>query len=99
MQFSRAHLAVLALSLAALAVAGAGSVVLFALPFVALAALLLTGRFYGEGRILAFHRARRITPARRAPALRWRPARPARARSLFARSPRTLRGPPARFTY
>jgi len=68
---------------------------LFALPFAVIAALLLTGRFVGEERILAFHARRAVPPARRRSAPRWRRPRPARLASLFARTPRTLRGPPA----
>lgn len=64
------------------------------LPFFAVAALLVRGRFVGEERILARRLASIAPVRRRAEARRWAPARPARVASLFARSPRTLRGPP-----
>ena len=67
---------------------------LFAVPFAVIAALLLCGRYVGEERILAFHRARTVPHARRVPAHRWRPVRPDRVRSLLARTPRSFRGPP-----
>ena len=76
-------------------VSGSLGAALFALPFVALAALLLTGRFVGEARIHALRAARTEHHSSRAPAKRWGAPRPARAASLHARSPRTLRGPPA----
>jgi hypothetical protein len=96
MRVPHALIAVPVLSAVGLAaIAGAGSVALFALPFLMLAALLLSGRFVGEERILAYRAARRGPAARRAAAPRWRTPRPERARSLFARAPRTLRGPPA----
>lgn len=93
MRSHRAHIVFLVVLVALLA-AGAGGV-LFALPVVATFALLLSGRFVGEQRILAL-RAARLTPGRRrTPARRWQPTRPSSARSLFARAPRTFRGPPS----
>ena len=58
------------------------------------AALLLCGCFVGEERILARHaQSRAPSPAHAGPPL-GAPS-PDRVVSLFARSPRTLRGPPA----
>jgi hypothetical protein len=84
----------LVLLVAAVTAVGGTHMTLHALPFLAVAALLLGGCFVGEERILARHvqsRPRR----RRTPARRWALRRPDRVVSLFARSPRTLRGPPA----
>jgi hypothetical protein len=81
--------------LAVLFAAGPGAA-LFALPLVAIFAALASGRYVGEARLIAFH-VRRAPRARRAPAPRWRPARPAVQRSLLDRAPRTFRGPPAVF--
>lgn len=92
MRSHRAHIAVF-LVLAALVAAGA-SAALFALPLLAILALLASGRFVGEERILALRAARLAPRTRRTPAPRWRPARPGHVRSLFARAPRTFRGPP-----
>ena len=65
---------------AALAVAvvagGASDIALYALPLLVLAALLLTGRFVGEERILAIWRGIRMGRTRKG-ARRWPPARPA----------------------
>ena len=91
---SRALIAAFVLSLAAVAAVGGFHMAMHALPFVAVVALLLCGHFVGEQRILA-RRAQPTPRPRRAPARRWTPARPDRVSSLFARSPRTLRGPPA----
>jgi hypothetical protein len=92
---SRALIFALALSLGALTAVSSVHMALHALPFCAVLALLLCGRFVGEERILA----RRLPAApprlRRARARRWTADRPARVSSLFARSPQALRGPPA----
>ena len=92
MRSHRAYIVAFAL-LAVLCAAGVG-VALYVLPLLAIFALLASGRFVGEERILAL-RARRALRVRRAPARRWKPARPESVRSLFARSPRSFRGPPA----
>jgi hypothetical protein len=92
MRSHRAYIAAFVL-LAVLLTAGLG-VALFVSPLVLIFALLASGRYVGEERILAL-RVRRALGTRRAPARRWRPARPEPVRSLFARSPRTFRGPPA----
>ena len=92
----RAVISALLLLLAAIVVVGGTHMALHALPFLGVAALLLCGRFVGEERILARH----VQPTprrRRAPVRRWALRRPDRVVSLFARSPRTFRGPPAAF--
>ena len=61
----RNALIVVLVLLAAVVATGAGFA-LFALPFVAIVGLLATGRFVGEERILAFHRARAVPRRRRA---------------------------------
>jgi hypothetical protein len=94
MRSSRAVIVLAAAFAVVLATGGAFGIALYALPFVVLAALLLTGRFVGEDRILAFWRSARVR-TRRPVAPRWLPARPALALSLFARAPRSFRGPPA----
>jgi hypothetical protein len=94
MRSHRAHIVAL-VAFAVLFAAGPGAA-LFALPLVAIFALLASGRYVGEARLVAF-RVRRALRSRRAPAPRWRPARPTLQRSLFARAPRTFRGPPAHF--
>ena len=93
MRLSSALCAVLAL--ATLTAIGDAHLTLHALPFVALAVLLMNGLFVGEARILAFHRARGARRRRPAQAQRWRTARPDPIASLLSRAPRTLRGPPA----
>jgi len=80
---------------AVMGLTGALDLVLYGGPALLVAGLLASGRFIGEERILARRRA--------APAVRLRPLRESWARlpeqalaSLLARSPRLLRGPPAR---
>ncbi len=74
-------------------IAGAAEVVLFAAPFLLIAALLLSGRYVGEDRILAARRT--PPPARRRRTQRW-PSRPERPfSSALERAPWSLRGPPA----
>ncbi len=93
MRIHRAHIAAFVV-LAVLFAAGPGAA-LFALPLVAIFLLLARGRYVGEERIIAL-RVRTAAPrVRRAPAPRWCPERPTLNRSLFARAPRTFRGPPA----
>lgn len=91
---SRAVIAALVLLLAASTAVGGTHLALHLLPFLGVVALLLSGRFVGEAHILARHVQSR-PPRRRTPARRWALRRPDRVISLFARSPRTLRGPPA----
>jgi len=77
---------------AAAGVSGALDVALYAAPFLVIAALLLSGRFIGEERILAVYRT--LPRARRAVAS-W-PRLPSLAlSSALERAPWTLRGPPA----
>jgi len=89
MRSRRAHIAIVVLLVALLAASVTAA--LFALPVLAILALLAAGRYVGEERILARYELPR---SRRAPAPRWRPVRPDGVRSLLARTPRTLRGPP-----
>jgi hypothetical protein len=84
-----AHIVLGALLVALLAASVTAA--LFALPLLAILALLAAGRYVGEERILTRYERRRV---RRVPAPRWRPVRPDGVRSLLARTPRTLRGPP-----
>jgi hypothetical protein len=73
-------------------VPGALDVVLYAAPFLVIAALLLSGRFIGEERILAAYRP--LPRARRTVAA-W-PRLPSRPLSCaLERAPWSLRGPPA----
>jgi hypothetical protein len=77
---------------AAAGASGALDVALYAAPFLVIAALLLSGRFIGEERILAAYRS--LTRARRDVASWPRlPARP--LSSALERAPWSLRGPPA----
>jgi hypothetical protein len=94
MRSSRLIFAVLAAALAATLVAGDVHFALHALPYAGLLLLLLSGRFIGEQRILAL-RAAPALRLRRGLARRWRPSRPDSVVSLFARTPRSFRGPPA----
>jgi hypothetical protein len=86
------------LGCAALAIAavqgltGTHELVFYARPFLLLIGLLLSGKFIGEGAILA----RRVAPARlRPPARRWSPVLERSLASLLERSTQQLRGPPA----
>lgn len=90
MRSRRAHIVVLGALLVAL-LAMSVTAALFALPVLAILALLSAGRYVGEERILARRERPRV---RRAPSRRWRPSRPDGVRSLLARTPRTFRGPP-----
>jgi hypothetical protein len=76
------------------AVTGITDLVLYLTPLFLIAALLLSGHYVAEERIVAAWRGRR------APRVRALTVRPPRRRelplaSLLARSPRSLRGPPA----
>ena len=93
MRSFRAHVAVLGV-LALLFVAGAHAV-LFALPLVAILLLLASGRYVGEERIHARLGTLAVPRVRRARVRRWQPARADDGRSIFARAPQSLRGPPA----
>ena len=89
MRVTRRHTLLLFLA-AALLVAVAGA---WAAPVIIVAALLLTGRFVGEERILAARLAR-LAPPRPARA-RWSRRLLAALVSLLERAPRSERGPPA----
>jgi hypothetical protein len=88
--------AILVLALAVVNVvtgkAGVVEMLLYAAPFLAVALLLLSGRYVGEERILRVYRALPRPRRRRA---RWarRPSLP--LYSALERAPWSLRGPPA----
>jgi hypothetical protein len=73
-------------------VSGALDVALYAAPFLVIAALLLSGRFIGEERILAAYRS--LPRARRAVAS-WPRLPSLPLTSALERAPWSLRGPPA----
>ena len=77
----------------ALGLAGTLDALLYAAPFVVIAALLLAGRFVGEERILAIYRAR--PPARRRTAPGWPSLPELPFAAALERAPWSLRGPPA----
>jgi len=83
---------VFACLLAVLAVSGGVDGVLTALPLMALAAMLLSGRYVGEAQIL--RRREDAFPARCRRTKTLRPPRLARVRSVSARTLVTRRGPP-----
>ena len=76
------------------ALTGIPELVLYLTPLFLIAALLLSGHYVAEDRIVAAWRGRRETYSRRAPE-RAPQRRELPLASLLARSPRTLRGPPA----
>ena len=102
MQFSRRVLiglgATFVLALAVAIVlsgrASAGEMLLYAAPFIAIVGLPLSGRYVGEERILAFHRALPRPPRRTA--TRRRPGHELPFSAALERAPWSLRGPPAR---
>jgi hypothetical protein len=74
---------------------GASDLALFAMPFLILVGLLVSGRFIGEERILdRWGRARFVRAARR-PRLRWQGVEERPLASLLERSVPIERGPPA----
>jgi hypothetical protein len=77
---------------AAAGVSGGLDVVLYAAPFLVIAALLLSGRFIGEERILA---AYRTIPRARREGASWPRLPSLPLSSALERAPRSLRGPPA----
>jgi hypothetical protein len=77
---------------AAAGVSGALDVVLYAAPFLVIAALLLSGRFIGEERILAAYRS---LPRARRVAASWPRLQSLPLSSALERAPWSLRGPPA----
>ena len=77
------------------ALTGIPELVLYLTPLFLIAALLLSGHYVAEERIVAAWRGRRPAHARRPARSRPRLKRELPLASLLARSPRTLRGPPA----
>lgn len=77
------------------ALTGIPELVLYLTPLFLIAALLLSGHYVAEDRIVAAWRGRRPSHQRRRASSRARRGRELPLASLLARSPRTLRGPPA----
>ncbi len=77
------------------ALTGIPELVLYLTPLFLIAALLLSGHYVGEERIVAAWRGRRPTQTHRRAQSRPRLDRELPLASLLARSPRSLRGPPA----
>jgi hypothetical protein len=77
---------------AAAGVSGALDVALYAAPFLVIAALLLSGRFIGEERILAVYRS---LPRARRVAASWPRLQTLELSCALERAPWSLRGPPA----
>lgn len=67
---------------------------LYALPLLALLALLVSGRFVGEQRILEARSRRMAVAGRRARERRWSRQRHDPVASVLGRAPRSVRGPP-----
>ena len=76
------------------AVTGVGQLVLYLTPLFLLAALLLSGHYLGEDRIVAHWRAAAAPRATRR-AQRWRPRAVLPVRSVFEHGSFGVRGPPA----
>ena len=76
------------------AVTGVGQLVLYLTPLFLIAALLLSGHYLGEDRILARWRAS-APPRPRRRAQRWRPRAVLPLRSVFEHGSFGVRGPPA----
>jgi hypothetical protein len=91
----RAHFLLLAFAAVAAWVVGGSDVVLYLAPFLLVAGLLLSGRYVGEERILAFRRARGVPKLLAALARGWSSLHELPLAALIERTPRTLRGPPA----
>ena len=77
------------------ALTGIPELVLYLTPLFLIAALLLSGHYVAEERIVAGWRGRPARLSRRSGASRPHLRRELPLASLLARSPRTLRGPPA----
>ena len=77
------------------AVTGVGQLVLYLTPLFLIAALLLSGHYLGEDRIVARWRASAVPALRRRPAQRWRPRAVLPLRSVFEHGSFGVRGPPA----
>jgi hypothetical protein len=93
MRSPRALIVLLLACLVALgALTGGLDATLTALPFVALMALLVSGRYVGEAQILS--RRAGTVPVRRRRVVALRPPRLTRVSSVFARAALSRRGPP-----
>jgi hypothetical protein len=77
------------------AITGVGQLALYLTPLFLLAALLLSGHYLGEERIVARWRASTQSPFRRRRAQRWRPRAVLPLRSVFEHGSFGVRGPPA----
>lgn len=77
------------------AVTGVGQLALYLTPLFLIAALLLSGHYLGEERIVARWRASAPPPLRRRGAQRWRPRAVLPLRSVFEHGSFGVRGPPA----
>ena len=77
------------------AVTGVGQLVLYLTPLFLIAALLLSGHYLGEDRIVARWRASAVPSLRRRRAQRWRPRAALPLRSVFEHGSFGVRGPPA----
>jgi hypothetical protein len=86
--------AVALLATLAQGMSGMTDLVLFLTPLFLIAALLLSGRYIAEDRIVRRWRAARAPRARRARS-RWRPVVETPSRSRLLHGPRPQRGPPA----
>ena len=88
--------ALAALCVAAQAVTGVSSLALYMTPVFLIAALLLSGRYVGEDRIVARWRAAVAVARRpRRHAARWRPRQVLALRSQHLEGSFAVRGPPA----
>jgi hypothetical protein len=93
------HFLIFLTALAALAavlqaITGAEQLALYLMPLFLIAALLLSGHYLGEDRILARWRASAV-PTRRRRVQRWRPRAVLPLRSVFDQGSFGVRGPPA----
>jgi hypothetical protein len=86
--------ALAALSVAAQAVTGVSELALYLTPLFLIAALLLSGRYVGEERIVARWRATVVRRPRRR-TVRWRPQAVRALRSQLLQGSFGVRGPPA----
>jgi hypothetical protein len=77
------------------AVTGVSALALYLTPLFLIAALLLSGRYIGEERIVARWRGSLRAPTARRRGQRWRPRAVAPPRSVFAQGSFGVRGPPA----
>jgi hypothetical protein len=88
--------ALAALCVAAQAVTGVSQLALYMTPLFLITALLLSGRYIGEERIVARWRAAVAVARRpRRRAVRWQPQRVSALRSQHLEGSFTVRGPPA----